>query len=538
VKLVLRFSQEHVLKFAEITGDFNPAHVDPQFARKTRYRRPVVHGMLPVLGLSAISVLFPDHKVSIQTVSIRFLKPVFCDDVVELDLAADGGKFSALITKKGIPVTEIKGTYSLLPRTTQVGKELAGEGCLFSGRLELNAYSAAELENKEEELPFTVSERVLSNLHGLLRGSAASPGRGQPPLDQFVIEPELAFIVVNSPLVGMRLPGKFVTFVGLQMAFSRPIGALDGTYRLTARTDKVFKSSSRATIQVVMSDRAGGEIANAKIETIVMSVPEAKMDYETMKRDWLPMGLSQRVVLVTGASRGIGEATAKLFGMMGAKVAVHFFQGSDDALAIVDEIRRAGGEAIAVQADVRLFPSVQNMVREIESKLGPVDVLVNNAVHDPTPGPIDELTRDGFLEELDVTLFGAHHCCRAVIPGMKEKRAGKIINIGTVMTDLPVSGQTRYVASKSALVGYTRSLAVELAALGIQVNMVVPQMTDTSLLSSIPAGMMERMRSERPTGAILHPAQIAQSVVFLASNWANAISGSKVFLTQGEGPFV
>jgi 3-oxoacyl-[acyl-carrier protein] reductase len=224
--------------------------------------------------------------------------------------------------------------------------------------------------------------------------------------------------------------------------------------------------------------------------------------------------------------------------MSGARVAVHYFRGREDAAAIVGDITDNGGLAMPVEADLTDQTAVEKMFADIETGFGPVDILVNNAVGDFSPKPVEELNTSDYLGELNVSLFGMHTCCRLALPHMRRRRWGKIVNMGTVATELPVTSQNRYITAKSAVVGYTRSLAVEVAADNIQVNLVAPGMTETSLIAALPAALVKRLAEDSPGGALLAPIDVAKIVLFLVSNWAASISGQQILLTKGSPPFL
>jgi NAD(P)-dependent dehydrogenase (short-subunit alcohol dehydrogenase family) len=120
---------------------------------------------------------------------------------------------------------------------------------------------------------------------------------------------------------------------------------------------------------------------------------------------------------------------------------------------------------------------------------------------------------------------------------MKARGGGKIVNLSSVAVDNPVSGQSRYITAKSAVLGYTKSLAVELAKFGIQANVIVPNMTDTDLIASIPTAYRDKLAASRPSKRHVQPIEVAQAVVFVASKWSSAITGQKVVLNLGEPPF-
>ena len=130
-----------------------------------------------------------------------------------------------------------------------------------------------------------------------------------------------------------------------------------------------------------------------------------------------------------------------------------------------------------------------------------------------------------------------HHCCCEVVPLFKAQGGGKIINLSTIVVDNPVKGQSKYITAKSAVVGYSRSLAKELAGDNIQVNILAPNMTSTDLLAGLPGEIVRRMGQLRPGKRNMEPVEVAQAIVFLASQWSNSMNGQKLVLNLGEPPF-
>ncbi len=313
---------------------------------------------------------------------------------------------------------------------------------------------------------------------------------------------------------------------------------LGSEINLRGKVEKIMTASSRIKLSL---DWARGKESFASGLCLVpwweSPAPES-LTSEAIRAQFLSLGVQGKVALITGASRGIGETTAKLLALHGVKVCVHFFRGEKAAQAIINNICESGGEAITVGADIRDEQQVKAMFRQIESKLGPVDILINNAVAEFAPKEVIDLTWQDYLEELDVSLRGVHACCREAIPGMRARRAGKIINLGTVAVENPVSGHNRYITVKSALTGYTRSLAAELAGDNIQVNMIVPGMTRTSLLSGLSAQLLNRLSESSPSGALLEPIDVARSILFLISDWSRPVSGQRLVLSQGESPYL
>jgi len=261
------------------------------------------------------------------------------------------------------------------------------------------------------------------------------------------------------------------------------------------------------------------------------------IDCAAIRQRYLQTGVDGKVAVITGSSRGIGETAAKLFAMHGARTVVHYYHGKGDAEAIVEEIRHAGGTALALGCDIRDERQVADFFAAVLAAYGRVDILINNAVHEFRPAPLLNLRWEDYLEELDVSLKGMHHCCREAIPTFIRQGGGKIVNVSSVVADNPVSGHNRYITAKSAVVGYTRSLAKELLNDNIQVNLVVPNMTETDLLSSMPSELVARLAQERAYGRHLEPIEVALAMLYLSSGWSNAITGQRIVLNLGEAPF-
>jgi 3-oxoacyl-[acyl-carrier protein] reductase len=219
--------------------------------------------------------------------------------------------------------------------------------------------------------------------------------------------------------------------------------------------------------------------------------------------------LTHRVALVTGASRGIGRAVALSLAKAGAAVAVNYRERAAQAAEVVAEIEAAGGKAIAVGADVSAREAVEAMTREVEAKLGPIDVLVNNAGVATIRG-LDDLTEADFDSAIAVNLKSAFLCIQAVLPGMRARHWGRIVNMSSV-----AAIGAHYNASKAGLEGLTRAYASRLAPEGVTVNAVAPGLIDTDMAAPIKqAGGASRI----PIGRFGMADEVAQAVLMLAGN--------------------
>ncbi len=243
--------------------------------------------------------------------------------------------------------------------------------------------------------------------------------------------------------------------------------------------------------------------------------------------------LKKRVALVTGSSRGIGAATAKLLAANGAAVAVNYHRSEGAARQVVEEIRKAGGQAVALRADVRERRDVEAMGAEATRRLGPVDTLVVNASIGFPVRPFVELQWEEVQAKLVGELGSAFFCCRAVVPGMIERRSGCIIAVSSGLSRQPGAGFTAHSAAKAGLDGFMRSLALELGPHGIRVNVVGPGLTDTDATAGQPAEMKQAVARMTPLRRIGQPDDVAGAVLFLASDHARFVTGAYVPVSGG-----
>lgn len=244
----------------------------------------------------------------------------------------------------------------------------------------------------------------------------------------------------------------------------------------------------------------------------------------------LTPSLQGQVALVTGASRGIGRAVALALAAEGAQVVVNYARSSEAAEALVAQITAAGGSALALQADVSKADQVEALVNGSLEKFGRIDVLVNNA----------GITRDTLLLRMkpedwqaviDLNLTGVFLCTRAVAKGMLKQRSGRIINMASVAGQMGNPGQANYSAAKAGVIGFTKTIAKELASRGITVNAVAPGFIETDMTGDLsnPEAILQYI----PLGRFGQPEDIAGMVRFLAADPAAAYITGQVFNVDG-----
>jgi 3-oxoacyl-[acyl-carrier protein] reductase len=245
------------------------------------------------------------------------------------------------------------------------------------------------------------------------------------------------------------------------------------------------------------------------------------------------LSLEGRVALVTGGGRGIGRAVSVLMGQAGARVAVNYVRDAAAAEATAAEVRRAGGQAAALGADVSDPEAAEALVAEAELRLGPLDILVvNHGIW--KHAPLDEMTPERWSETLRVNLDGAYAVCRAAARRMVPRRRGAMVLVASTAGQRGEAEYAHYAASKGALIAFTKSLASELAPHGIRVNAVAPgwvltDMTRHVFEGSAGAEATARIRLGRPA----RPEEIAGPVAFLASDLASYMYGEVLAVNGG-----
>jgi 3-oxoacyl-[acyl-carrier protein] reductase len=245
------------------------------------------------------------------------------------------------------------------------------------------------------------------------------------------------------------------------------------------------------------------------------------------------MHLQGHTALITGGSRGIGAATAQHLAAHGAKVAVNYAQNEAAAQAVVSAILAAGGQALAIQADVRDRGQVETLFTRAEAALGPIDSLVLNANMSFPMAPFPRMPWEGFQAKLLGELASAFHPCSVAAPGMIERRRGCIVAVSSGLSRQPGEGFSAHTTAKSGLDGFMKSLALELGPHGIRVNVVAPGLTETDATAFYPEAAKAAAGQRLPLRRIGQPGDIAGIIGFLVSEDAGYLTGQ--YLSAGGG---
>lgn len=242
--------------------------------------------------------------------------------------------------------------------------------------------------------------------------------------------------------------------------------------------------------------------------------------------------LSNKVVLITGSSRGIGRAIALMFAAAGADIVVNYLKSHELAVAVMDNIKAMGRDAVAIQADVSQHAQARRLVAAVLDNYGRIDVLVNCAGVNKDSS-VAKMSIDTWSQVLAVNLTGTFNCTKAVIGPMREQQAGRIINISSVVGQIGMAGASNYAAAKAGIFGFTKAVAKEVAHKGITVNALALGYFETGMLLTLSRQLQENALRQIPMRRFGRPEEVAQAALFLASDASSYITGQVIHVNGG-----
>lgn len=334
-----------------------------------------------------------------------------------------------------------------------------------------------------------------------------------------------------STIIGTKLPGDGALWFSQTLEFLLPVRVGDD---ITV-TAEVIKTNDRENvielnIEIVNQNRQVVTRGQSKVKVIEQI--EAVVGQNKGKEN-----VVQRLALVVGATGGIGEATALRLASEGYDLAIHYNGNKPKAEHLASEITSMGRRAAVFQADILDSQKIEEMVSSIARKLGKVDILVNCAASSIPPIKTTDMIWNDVLHQLEVNIKANLALVQSVIPQMVERKWGKIVTVGTVYCDKPNPDLLHYVTAKAALEGFTKSLALELAPKGVNVNMVSPSVISTELTADIPEKIKLMAAAQTPMRRLALPQDVASAVAYLVSDGASFLAGENIRLNGGQVMF-
>lgn len=328
-----------------------------------------------------------------------------------------------------------------------------------------------------------------------------------------------------STLIGTQLPGKGALWVSQALDFLLPV-RLGDTLTVSCTVEKKHERDRLLDLQTRIENQWKQLVVSGKGVVKVMSQPEPApaTPVERLK-----------VAVVAGGAGGIGSAICRRLARAGWHVVVGHHSREDRAAELVKEIVTAGGEALAVRADITVERDVAGLIDTAVRRFSGVSLLVFAAAPPIHSAGLDELTWESIAQHLDTEVKGAFLFAKTLVPHMRAQGYGKIINITSQVLDgAPPAKWTAYAVGKAGLATFSRCLAVELGPAGITVNCVSPGMTDTAMIGHIPEKMRLVLARQAPLRRLARPADVAEAVAFLASPEADYITGETLRINGGQ----
>lgn len=327
-----------------------------------------------------------------------------------------------------------------------------------------------------------------------------------------------------STIIGTRLPGDGALWFSQSFEFLLPVRVGD---KLTVRAE-VLKKTDRMQVIELQTD-----IYNQLRQKVTTGIAKVKV-VEFEEGPAAEPEPPRPVALVAGGSGGIGSAVCRSLAAAGFDVAVHCHTRTDRAEGIAKAVEEAGQKAVVVSADIRDETAVGNMVHHVQRHLGNITVLVNCTTAPMAPIRWSDVLWQDFEAHLQTALQGAFHLVRHVTPQMEANSYGKIIHISAQTIDAPMGNQLPFITAKAALQGFSNALAIELAHVGIRVNLVAPGMTDTEQLSEVPERIRLMAAARVPLRRLAKPEDVAGAVAFLASRQSDYLTGETIRVNGGQ----
>jgi len=331
-----------------------------------------------------------------------------------------------------------------------------------------------------------------------------------------------------STIIGTKLPGDGALWYSQTIEFLLPVRIGD-EIKVVAEVKSKYDRTQSIELQTDIFNQHGQAVVTGTAKVKLIEKKEKAADKSVAENN------RTQVALIIGATGGIGYATCKELAANGFKIGIHYNSNKSKAEKIQSELEQMGVASAICKADICNASEVTNMFEQLNRKLGFIEVLINCSTIPVPTVPLKNTDWSSIQKHLDITVHGMYNLFENAFPVMSEGKYGRIIALNTQAIEmLPPKGWIGYVTAKSALAGLCRSMAVELAYLGITVNMVSPGMTETDLISDMPEKVRLIAATKSPLKRLATPADIAAAISFLASEKASYITGETIRVNGGQ----
>lgn len=329
-----------------------------------------------------------------------------------------------------------------------------------------------------------------------------------------------------STIIGTKLPGDGALWFSQTLEFLLPVRIGD---EITVTAEVVKKNDRENIIELNV------EIVNQNRQTVTRGQSKVKVVEQVESIDTVKItDNSTKIALIVGATGGIGEATAMRLANQGCDIIIHYNSNKIKAEKLAESIKALGRRAIICSADILNAQQIEDMVAMGIRKFGKIDIVINCAASSIPPIKITDMRWDDIQNQITVNIKANLVLIQSILPQMIERKYGKIVTIGTVYNDKPNPDLLHYITAKSALEGFTKALALELAPKGINVNMVSPSVISTELTSDIPEKIKLMTAAHTPLRRLAAPDDVAGAIAYLVSDAASFLSGENIRLNGGQ----
>jgi 3-oxoacyl-[acyl-carrier protein] reductase len=330
-----------------------------------------------------------------------------------------------------------------------------------------------------------------------------------------------------STIIGKHIPGRGALWMSQSLDFLLPVRIGD-RLQIRAVVTGVQVSQRILTIRTEIRNQRDQLVLGGESKVKLLDLPEAAAAPAAAKLD-------VAVAIVTGASRGIGAATARRLARDGFAIVVDYRRDEEGARRVVEQITRENGRAVAIRADVSRPDDVRDLVDAAMSEFGALSAIVNNASDALSPAPFAGLSIGELSRQMDLHYYAPFQLIQRALPHLERAANAAVVNVGSVYVDnVPAPQIMSYAAAKAALTSMTRSLALEFGPKGIRFNIVSPGMTDTAMIANVPDKAKLIARMQTPLRRLADPADVADGIAFLLSPQARHITGETLRISGGS----